>query len=225
MSPVMLTKASMPALRSLKAARGETRNTSSTSGARVGEVTSCSAFVAHCSLGSAAGTGGGGGDGTALEPLPLPLPASGSGVKGRGCCSASAIPWDVEFWMGRSARQIGKKDDVTEDQKVASARMLGYPRWLESLSRGSGASSESGAAMLSQSAREAPRFCVSCSAATLVSWSRVSVVSDSLVMLQDRRTQCPSVVEVGLARVNRGGSKGRWSRAQGNGSVPGCRDF
>jgi hypothetical protein len=106
-----------------------------------------------------------------------------------------------------------KNGDVTADGKAASARMLGYlSSVVRSLNRGSGASSGggSGAAMLYQSARAAPRFCVSCSAATLVSWSPVSVVSDCLVMLRDLRTQCCR----GGASVSRGAN--RWSRAQGN---------
>ncbi len=70
MSPVMLTSASMPALRSLRAATGGILNMSSTWAARVGDEMPSSELVISCSLGSAAGTGRGGGEGTALESLP-----------------------------------------------------------------------------------------------------------------------------------------------------------
>lgn len=78
MSPVMPTRASMPALRSLRAAWGEILKMSSTCATRVGDETSCSGLVTCCNLGSAAGTGGGGGEGTVLESLPWPA-SSGRG--------------------------------------------------------------------------------------------------------------------------------------------------
>jgi hypothetical protein len=93
MSPVMPTRASMPALRSLRAACGEILKMSSTCATRVGDETSFSGLVACCSLGSAAGTGGGGGDGTALESLPWPASS------GRG--SPSAMSRAVWLLLGR----------------------------------------------------------------------------------------------------------------------------
>lgn len=177
----------MPALRSLKAARGATLNTSSTSAGRIGEDTWSSVFGTCCSLGSAAGTGRGGGDGTELEPLPLPAP--GSGVEATGGCSPSAMSEDAGLsWA--VVRQAAEMASRLEIKKCRLARMPGYPRWFESLCRNPGAYGNGRGAMLADPARAASRFCVSCVAARLISWSRVSVVSDSLVMLRDLGTQC-----------------------------------
>jgi hypothetical protein len=70
MSPVMLTRASMPVLKSLRAACGGILNMSSAWAASVDEDTWFSGLCTRCRLGSVAGTGGGGGEGTALESLP-----------------------------------------------------------------------------------------------------------------------------------------------------------
>lgn len=97
MSPVMSTNASIPALSSFRAARGETLKISSTWATRRGEVMSLSGLGRYKSFGSAAGLGGGGGVGIELASLATSIPAEPS-----ACAIASLI--QVAFGVAAQSR-------------------------------------------------------------------------------------------------------------------------
>jgi hypothetical protein len=117
MSPVMVTSASTPALRSLKAACGETLNMSSLWSATVGDG-AWSEAVASCSFGSAAGTGGGGGEWTEFESLPLL--SSRADVDGSGTCSSA-----ISEEMSLLAHGVGRNGST----RVGIERLKGGSGW------------------------------------------------------------------------------------------------
>ena len=129
MSPVMLTSASMPALRSLRAACGETLNMSSTWAARVGDDTSFSGLATSWSRGSAAGTGGGGGDGAELESLRWP---ASSGRDSRSAISRRVGSHEAGHNRYGDIRRAGSAGCSKVEKARPGRDATGNSRWFSS---------------------------------------------------------------------------------------------
>jgi hypothetical protein len=190
MSPVMLTKASIPALRRLIAACGETWNTPSAWAARVGDGTCRSEAATVCSFGSAAGTGGGGGDG--MELASLPLPASTSDLEASSLGSPSAIPSAAGSSSDRSQegrrRRMGRKRVRLEQARAGNSRSWNVVAVAESMFRSrlwTGHNLD-----FTKSARAAPRSCVSHRMPAQISWSRVLDGNVEMVGLSRDAARC-----------------------------------
>lgn len=170
MSPVMLTSASTPALRSRRAACGEILNMSSPCSATVGDAV-WSEPAGSCSLGSAAGTGGGGGEWTGLGSLPLP--SSRPDVDGSGGCSSAMSKWLFARGVRRKERTRSGMKERKGQARTPRARSVE----LWSLAAGStfGGCSWGGSGLgLHRIGQGSPRIRVSRRNSNSISWSRVS---------------------------------------------------